>query len=227
MNQQQMASPQQGGGIMKWLLIILAVIIVLGGGYWLNIKYGKGTPSPTASPSPTISAKVSPSTSAVVSPTESINADWKTYTNSTYNFSFEYPKTWTVSEKTDALSLLSLRLYPISDENKFNDSDYTGSGRMYLYESLKKLDTNNLNPSSLKDYLDKYSNLSDPIYTKYNADTIGGKSGYTATMGPNQFGGGGASFIQLSDGKIFQIRIYDTGGDDQSFRHIFETLKFN
>lgn len=95
MNQSSVTpQPQGGSSTMKWLLIILVIIIVLGGGYWAYVKYGKtSATTSTTSPSPATSLKVSPSTSAAVSPTaySTVPADWKTYTNEQFGFSFKYP----------------------------------------------------------------------------------------------------------------------------------------
>jgi len=69
MNQQAVTpgGPQGGSSTMKWLLIVLVIVIVLGGGYLVWTKYGGGTSTATASPSPATSVKASPS--ATVSPT--------------------------------------------------------------------------------------------------------------------------------------------------------------
>lgn len=52
---------------------------------FLNIKHKTATPATT------------PTTTST-----SATADWKTYTNSTYGFSFKYPKDWTVKESSDS-----------------------------------------------------------------------------------------------------------------------------
>jgi len=99
MNQQQ--SPITGkSSSLKWLLIILVVIVILGGGYCAYARYGK-TSTISTSPLPAVTTKVSSSTSTAVSPSTlaSIPADWKTYTNSQYGFSFQYPGDWNISDK--------------------------------------------------------------------------------------------------------------------------------
>jgi len=45
-------------------------------------------------------AATKPTTATTGTTITDATADWQTYTNSTYNFSFKYPKDWTVTNKT-------------------------------------------------------------------------------------------------------------------------------
>lgn len=101
MDQPQQPIPSKSGGSLKWLLIVLVIVIVLGGGYLLYAKYGGGT-TPVASPSPVATVTASPI--ATVNPTAStsVPADWKTYTNETYGFSFKYPNDYQYEESINA-----------------------------------------------------------------------------------------------------------------------------
>lgn len=83
--------------VRPWILIVLGVVVIAGGffTYW-NVYRNRGAVTLNVSPTPTVStAKKSPSASPTTSP--SIPADWQTYTNSEYGFSFKYPKDWILS----------------------------------------------------------------------------------------------------------------------------------
>ncbi len=113
--------------IRPWLLWTLLGVILIGGGftYWY-ISDGKGSTTTTTSPTPTLStAKKSPS----VSPsTTADTADWKTYTNNTYGFSFKYPKDWKTTEKEENFN----------DERKYiielNLNNYLATNQSYAVE---------------------------------------------------------------------------------------------
>jgi len=123
MNQTPAASqPQGGSSTMKWLLIILVIIIVLGGGYLVYAKYGK-LASTTTSPSPATSIKASPSTSS----SASVPADWKTYSNSTYDFSFKYPSSW--EEAMMECDAYCPKLWPSGMDRKTNALDISAPSK--------------------------------------------------------------------------------------------------
>jgi hypothetical protein len=150
-------------------------------------------------------------------------ADWKTYTNDTYGVSFKYPKDWTFTETSLTNSLLNVNA---TNATVKSGTDNPGLASVTVYQSLDKLDTKNLNPTSIKDYLDKYAGLSDPIYQNIVSKTIADLSGYTAKMGPNQLGGGSVYVITLNSGKIVVIRTYNTGITQDQIDNILSTLKF-
>jgi len=115
--------PQGGSSTMKWLLIVLVIVIVLGGGYWVYVKYGKtSATTATASPSPVAAITSSPSASAAISPSasSSVPADWKTYTNTQYSFSFKYPSNSTVKDiksgNTDMPGIVALFAVGINND---------------------------------------------------------------------------------------------------------------
>lgn len=92
---------------MTILLVLVSALIfgVLGFAYGQQIaKESAALESSTASvnyPSEstvTTSATVSATTSASATASTTSTADWKTYTNSEYGFSFKYPKDWTISK---------------------------------------------------------------------------------------------------------------------------------
>lgn len=69
---------------------------------------------------------VSPSAKTSNSP--DITVDWKTYTNTTYGFSFEYPKNWSISEKAENYG--DARKYVIN----LNFSNDSATNESYLVE---------------------------------------------------------------------------------------------
>ncbi len=130
MNQSQPSQPAQGGAL-KWLLIVLVIIILLGGGYLVWAKYGgtsTGTATPTASPSVAISPSASSNTPA----------DWKTYTNDTYKFSFKYPNGYSIEESDNAsgktITISNIDEFAILIEiEKANAAHDTSTGRIDQY----------------------------------------------------------------------------------------------
>lgn len=83
-----------------WLIVIVIVFLLTGSSV-LAYKYYQLKQQVTrtqASPSP--APLVSPKPSA-----EAETANWKTYTNSQYDFSFRYPTDWQIEEKSDKAGL--------------------------------------------------------------------------------------------------------------------------
>lgn len=223
MNQQQ-SSSQPRGNSLKWLLIILAVVVVFGGSYLLYAKYGKSTNTATTTTSPTATTSTPTPTTTPTSTTEK-TADWKTYNNDSYGISFKYPKDWIIQNDQLESALIYLGLNTAGYTPK-PDTDQPNSANFYLYESISKLDSKKLSPSSLKDYLDKYSALSDPTYKNVTTQKIGSLNGYSADAGPNQFGGGKYYFVELSNKQIVEFWLFDTRADSETMNTILSTFQF-
>jgi len=73
------------------LLVILVAIAFGGAGYLYGINAGKTLTAVTATPTASVSATTSKTVSALTTSTTNATADWKTYTNSTYGYSFKHP----------------------------------------------------------------------------------------------------------------------------------------
>lgn len=148
-------APQGGSSTMKWLLIILVIIIVLGGGYLLWVKYGKGTPTATASPS-------------------SVPAEWKTYTNTRVKYSFEYPASGLKLDLDETIKYPSTR----SSDSKTEDLvQFTTSNIAYSVEAGV-----GVSDTTIENWI-KNTNVShaNSDLTKYTKITIGGKTAYLFT----------------------------------------------
>lgn len=95
------------GMVRPWLLVILAVVVLAGIGFfnWNYLQNRKtdniaSINSTLATPMPDTSIVV-PTAIQAVSPSPISTADWKTFTNTKYGFSFKYPNDWGVVEGSE------------------------------------------------------------------------------------------------------------------------------
>ncbi|MGD8373644.1 MAG: hypothetical protein PVI21_02185 [Candidatus Woesebacteria bacterium] len=113
MTQPVMQQPQpKGKGVCVLVSAIIAVLLAgaaAGGMYYYMDQQAKDTKATTDSQIQGLQQEVADLKEA---------ANWQTYTNSTYGFSFKYPTGWTVAEK--AASYGDAREYEIS----FDDEGY-------------------------------------------------------------------------------------------------------
>lgn len=155
------------------------------------------------------------STFKFTSSSESINL--KTYSNADY--SFKYPSDWTLSSDASGVTL---------DTPGVKASDHFDNDRPYAITvtntSLSKLDVQNLGITNLKDYLDKYSSLSDPVIKNVTSLKIGDTNGYKAEAGPNQFGGGNYYYVETNN-KVVQIWVF-VRTQDIAVNQILSTFEF-
>jgi len=105
MNQQSQAPVQQGQpAVSKGLLITFIIVILIGAAFatWYFLmgpgkKVATSTTTATTTPAATTTTTTTPSTTTTTT-TPTATADWQTYTNDTYGFSFKYPKDYSVTE---------------------------------------------------------------------------------------------------------------------------------
>lgn len=96
---------QSGQKSRSWMLILGSILLLLligGGGYFYFMNSQKPElkvmPVPTIKPLPT--NKPTPIASSAA--TASVSADWKTYTNSPYRFSLQYPSDFAIGSETSS-----------------------------------------------------------------------------------------------------------------------------
>lgn len=77
--------------ISNWILLACAIVLIIGLGYltWYVMSQDEITITPVAT------------TTNSNSNTNSATADWKNFSESGYNFTFMYPKDWTIVSKTN------------------------------------------------------------------------------------------------------------------------------
>ena len=84
--------------------ILIVLLIAVGiGGYLLYQKQLKPVSVPQPSPSPVVSPESS--NSAQTTNPDLIGANWKTYTNTKYSFTVNYPSDWKIDELTMPINL--------------------------------------------------------------------------------------------------------------------------
>ena len=189
------------------LIVIGVLLVVIGFFIWNNFNKDK--------------TKTQASTAILNVPQEEIVANWKTYLNQKYKLSFKYPKDWTNKEQVNADALMSV----VFVKNVTGQIDKSKFFRVSIFENINKLDSKNLKPVSLKDYLDKYSLLADPLYRNITVQKIGNMNGYKAEMGPNQSGDGVAYFTQVANGQILTFRFFDGSLTDSEIQSLIASVK--
>lgn len=118
----QPPQPQEGKTWIRWvLLLILAIIISSGATYFLvQLQLTKQAPNQVAQTTPSPTPSVSPAPNGVEE-----TANWKTYTNTKYNFFVKFPNSWTLSEEGDMV----LFLPPGAEQFPATQKDTPGAGQ--------------------------------------------------------------------------------------------------
>jgi hypothetical protein len=89
------------GHLVKILVIVILCAVLFGAiGYVLGNKKTIKPETPVAETAIVEASEIPAVTSPTVSASTSQTASWKTYTNDTYGFSFQYPNDWTILSDT-------------------------------------------------------------------------------------------------------------------------------
>lgn len=197
-----------------WIIVIIVIIILfccLIGFFLLNKSQSpKSTstiPSPTSNPMKT-------------------TAKLKTYTNSKYNYSIDYPDNWRYRESPDTKS--GAAFSPLSKPNEYENETINISG------GNKTLGYDNL---SFEEYAKIAATKEIQNYNKLSSikkiTTKDGTIGYTTTWIVQSLGGGGSSeslpitYFESPNDKNTLIRVsLDNADDLNTYNIMLSTFKF-
>ena len=174
-------------------LIVSSVLITL------LLTQNKSNSLTTPDTSKTVSTTVTKITPTVsqITPTiteSEIPSGWKTYTDSTYKFSINYPSDWTLSKTAEGFSLISSKMAKKVAEAGDEPTVFGPEIEFSIYNSLSKL-SGSTEIKTLKEYVS--SDLKNLEEVSING--VSGYSGYTDYP---------SHYIYLQKNNIF-VRVFD------------------
>jgi len=102
-------------GFVELLIIgIVLLLAVAGGAYYFGTQKSQAPVTSSPSPIAQVSLLPTPIPDETANP-DSIGANWKTYTNTSYKYSIQYPRDWELLKSSD----LGASFRPIGKENNF------------------------------------------------------------------------------------------------------------
>lgn len=124
----------------KWLFIVGAFVV-------LFVIFYAALPKQTLAPNQT--------TQTAIPTPGPATADWKTYSNTTYNFSIKYPSDWTASEVLSG---------PVAPAVSFrNNQPFSGEITLYIEDNPQKLSSEEfVEKEAFKNDLPEWENIEKP-----------------------------------------------------------------
>jgi len=198
--------------IPNWLLLICAIVLIIALGYLVWFYCVKKDETANTVPTATTNTNVNSNTNSAAT------ADWKTYTNSTYGFSFKYPKDWKLDDdKSDnTISLF--------DTNKSYGTDFAVQAPIQIDYKQDKYN------GSVDEYISTVWRLTSvkktpTIVDKKNAYLLQGETGWLQD---------GEGILVFSEDNVFTLSNFEkqlknqdpTGTIEQTFKKILSTFQF-
>jgi hypothetical protein len=208
LNKQQ-ANPHHVTPTMKWLLLIFVAILIGVLWYLIQVTYSQPSQETTVKTKKTTTTKTT---------TTNPTADWKTYTNALFNFSFKYPPTFKV---TDKLQTSATDTALGTNTLAIEDTAVSGKPSLTLYVNPAGFDGT---PTNLLYNLTANNDGTLTIGTKEDQKIEIGAFGYDGTR---QIAGTNIAGMKIKD-KTFVIRFtYDTGKETllTTFDNILKSFK--
>lgn len=195
---------------LLWLLIILLVGLLSGAtGYLLATTESTAQREDLQNQINNLQKQindVNDTTSTTTSSTDDETADWKTYTNEEYGFSFKYPKDWVKTNTNEGL----VQLYNADTE----------AGRELL-ESETKIVVYVKATSTVGDLTTYVTNNDGNINSTSNV-TVGGKSGKKFIVKP-ELGTKTTAVYVLNDSTYYEIICME---NSENFDNILSSFQF-
>ena len=136
---------EKGISTLTGILIALLVAIIAAGGIWYYFNYylNPAIEESSSGTQITIPEKESEEAASEEEATTGETADWKTYTNTKYGFSFKYPKDWYVHEN-DNENILTILIYQLAVlikaiETRFLRKKAKHYMKEYIFPNLKQV----------------------------------------------------------------------------------------
>jgi|GEM_PF-779932 len=169
--------------------------------------------TPVATKSASTKVTITPTKSAT---TSSIPKDWKTYTNSTYKFSINYPSDWIVKVSESGVIISNLEYTKGYSDPTNNNIDLGENVSISFYKNYK---TSLTNGETLETYISKKIN-----FPSANKTTINKLSGYKVTE--NGMAGIYPGYYLISGNDLYVISS-NIGDFSETEKQIINTIKFN
>lgn len=188
-----------------FITVILTAAVVGGGGYWYMNKKATSDKAKLQSQIDDLSKQVTELKSSSSTTTTDETANWKTYTNATYGFSFKYPSDWSKEEfgNNSQVIVSSADTKQLVDEGKL----HPGYANNLVVTYYSTINSENARGGSWEGQR-TYSNLADyftdakAAKQKTGETTVGGVKAYE--VGITGLGGNFGIMIERSNG-IYEL----------------------
>lgn len=210
---------KQTGYFLPAIVAVIVLVIISVGGYFLYQKQIKPTPTPQQTSQPTPSP-----TDASGAPTGAAEtANWKTYTNTDYNYQLKYPPTWKIETPSNTSGIGKPTVYVniVSDIQFKNECCFPYSIGINVYEKSENKTIQELGQEIIKDF-------------KYTEETLNDMKIYRTNSLSSQFGSE-AVFVKIDKNNYVSLALSPFNNDKpfpnqedqyEIFNQILSTFKF-
>lgn len=209
------------------ILIVIVVLAVGAVGYFVFVKKS----APIAQQTPTPSQNNNPVSPTPTQKNETVN--WKTYSNSKYNFSLKYPNGWTTEESSQTdltgriISLRSPETSQLLNERKI-DSGYSYNLVVSFWPTINNEYARGGSWIGQRNYtgLADFFTDKNALKQKIGNTTIAGQNAYEVSIG-----GAGANYgIMIEHNGIYELS-FETAWDKSKLgsteKQILSTFQFS
>lgn len=202
---------------LKVILLIFVIVLVAALGYL--VWDANNTPAPSESTAAPISTKKNTTEEKDLNCDNQIAPGTAGYTGDGYCFT--HPAEWQLTEITTAEDGSS-SLINLTDKVVPN-SDYQGKMSVAVFASIAKLDSKNTGAENVKEYLDDYAAMDEPVFENIASTKVGGMDAYSAEELSQISDNTKVYFVTLGNNAIIKISLYAA---DEETMNILDTFEF-